>query len=109
MQYAVPEEHSPPPPPVAPAGRYEGTVASIDEGMMVYWTFDAEDRDWTILMSPSHVPFGDMLMDLGFSGEIDTDDVVGTKATITVRTFGGHTSAKVIAVEAIPPEEPPAS
>jgi len=94
---------------VPPRGKYLATVTKAAESAngghvaALKWRFRAEDRQWTIDQYVSdNAELGDILVDLGFAGtSVELADMVGKKAIIDVRTYGGRTSAQIVGTEPV--------
>lgn len=100
MEIEVPAERKAKRQTVPPAGSHLATIGAAterDDGRAeVKWRFRAEKRQWTLPMVVAPADLGELLADLGFAGQtVDLPDIVGAKATIHVRTYGGRTSARV--------------
>lgn len=106
MRVTVPRQHRPKV-PVPPAGKFVGTIQGVNtdpwDAVLVDWSFEAQGQEWTLRQEMPTEDFGEMLLDLGFSDEVETDDLIGTKAGLDVHTRGGRKSAYVAAVAPLPP------
>lgn len=94
--------------PVPPGGHYDARISEVvveDEELGVVtikWKFFAEGIMWTQDQKVSGQQLQDLLIDLGYVDEnVETDDLVGIVANITVRTRGGRNSSFVESVRKI--------
>ena len=96
---------------VPPAGVYKGTVKRLTlpaeaddvQEATITWAFRADNRNWTLQQAVDMDGLADVLVDVGFGGQsIDPVAAVGRKAMLTIRTFGGRTSAKVTQTDPVP-------
>ncbi len=104
----VPKKKRPKQPPtVCPAGRHAATLKAQrgeDETTWLDWDVAVAESDGFRDLSFS-VPqllrdkreLNDLLVDLGFGGQdVKWEDVLGVKAMVTVATYGGRQTARVI-------------
>lgn len=103
---------APPPYEGLPAkGTYRGKVTAFAEPeedgspFKFTWEFTARERTWSVDQEASQDELMDILVDLGLAGRTiqSARTVIGKKAMITVRTFGGKTSARVMDTAPISP------
>ena len=101
-------------PPVAPAGRYTGTLTGASapslEGqhLQAFWMFewscarDAASYD-LVQICDTEKEAAEVLLDLGFAGQnAELTDAIGRKAMVKVSTFAGGKYARVTDTEPMP-------
>ena len=84
---------------VPTAGTYGATIKDVvpqDYGYDVSWTFRADGRAWNRTEEMESKEFGDLLVDLGLAGQtVNRAMLIGKKARVVVRTYGGKKSWKI--------------
>ena len=89
----------------APAGRYTGTVAKVEEPKaenanqyVIGWrcqTAPGEAYD-LVQLCQTEAEIADVLADLGLSGQVEPSDAVGLQATVEVATFANRSYSRVV-------------
>ena len=85
---------------VPPMGYWTATLKKCTEGekeggVCLSWQFSAERRRWTMDHQIPMDELAEVLRDLGHSGNVELEDLIGEKFTILVRTRGDRRSAFV--------------
>lgn len=79
------------------------TVEEEDGDLCVVWHIRDEGKRWRQEQFVTEEAFGDILVALGYAGQdLDTDTLVGKKAVLTLKTFGGRQSAEIIEIQPVP-------
>lgn len=77
---------------VPPAGKHAVTIHDIEAlaggGFLTAYLMNAEGRDWYPEQEMSEAEMINLGLLLGFSGEVDTDEMIGKRLTIRINTSG---------------------
>ncbi|MDE0392611.1 MAG: hypothetical protein OXI57_11155 [Rhodospirillales bacterium] len=106
MSLAVPSAKTPRA-PIAPQGRYTGTVRAVEEPApenaqqyVVTWAFTHDETDWELPQLCDQAGFLETLVDLGLGGQtVKPGDAVGRQATVRVAHYASHRYARVADTE----------